>query len=128
MTDYQHPGTAFHGGRTAGRSVLLLSAILFVVRSAPAIAVTFEKETATRHRPTAEVTTYQAPAGVTASPDYRVQAAGHEVFVYGTPAFSLAAFAFSGEAEVAVTVQSPVRKVVIRPTQFSHQQSSGAQL
>ena len=116
MTDYQHPRTAFHGGRTAGRSAWLLPAILFVVRSAPVIAATFEKETATQHRPTAEVATYQAPARVTPSPDYRVQAAGHEVFVHGTPAFSLAAFAFSGEAEVAVTVQSPIRKVVIRPT------------
>ena len=115
MNDDRLRPARLRGWCAACRLALALVAILPLVRSAPAGSATFKQENGTQHGVTAEVTTYEAPTGVTPSPDYRVQAAGHEVFVHGTPTFSLAAFAFSGEVEVTVTVQVPIQNVVIRP-------------
>ena len=65
---------------------------------------------------TAQVVTYPFPRGLPASADYTVRTGGKEIFAWGTPAFSLAAFALTGETEVTVTAIRPFKKVVTRPT------------
>lgn len=62
-----------------------------------------------------EVTAYPFPQGLEPSPDYQVSAGGHAIFVYKTPAFSMATFAVTGEADVEVKVQRPITHPVIRP-------------
>ena len=63
----------------------------------------------------AEVSPYPQAEGLEASPDYQVRADNKGIFVHKTPAFSLATFAFTGDAEVLVDVQRPVKNAVIRP-------------
>ncbi len=62
-----------------------------------------------------EVTAYPSPIGLDASPDYRVRVDNKDIFVLKSPAFSMATFAFTGEAEVVVDVQHQIKNVVIRP-------------
>jgi hypothetical protein len=45
-----------------------------------------------------------------------LRAGGHDIFVHQTPAFSLAAFEFSGDVEVAVAAAVPIESVAIRPS------------
>lgn len=61
------------------------------------------------------VTTYPVPKGMEPSPDYQVTAGGKAVFVYKTPAFSMATFATTGAVDVDVKVQRPIARPVIRP-------------
>jgi len=62
-----------------------------------------------------EATAYPVPKGMEPSPDYQVIAGGKAVFVYKTPAFSMATFAVTGEVDVVVKVQRPISRPVIRP-------------
>ena len=62
-----------------------------------------------------EVTIFPNPQGIKASPDFGVQSENGMVFTYKTPAFSFATFAFSGECEVVVVVNRPIKHPVIRP-------------
>lgn len=63
----------------------------------------------------AEVTAYPVPKGIEPSPDYQLTAGGKSIFVYKTPAFSMATFATTGEADVEVKVQRAITRPVIRP-------------
>jgi len=62
-----------------------------------------------------EVISYPIPTGIEASPDYQVRADQKNIFVYKTPVFSMATFAFTGEVEVVLDVKRPVKHPVIRP-------------
>ena len=62
-----------------------------------------------------EATAYPVHKGMEPSPDYQVIAGGKAVFVYKTPAFSMATFAVTGEVEVVVKVQRPISRPMIRP-------------
>ncbi|MEI7731066.1 MAG: glycosyl hydrolase family 28 protein [Verrucomicrobiota bacterium] len=62
-----------------------------------------------------EVMAYPTPKGIEASPDYQVRANSKNIFVYNTPVFSMATFAFSGEVEVVLDVKRPIKHPVIRP-------------
>jgi len=57
-----------------------------------------------------EVTAYPIPKGMEPSPDYQLTAGGKGIFVYKTPAFSMATFATTGETDVEVKVQRPVTR------------------
>lgn len=114
MTDCQPRGMTLQAAAAAGRCALLVAALLPVVEPVPHV-VASEKEHLAQGGSSA-VIVYPATAGVAASPDYRVEAGGRGVFVQATPAFSLAAFAFSGQVEVVVHVEAPIRTVAIRPT------------
>lgn len=62
-----------------------------------------------------EVIVYPQPKGIEPSADYQVRADNKEVFSYHTPVFSMATFAFSGEADVVVEVKRQIRHPIIRP-------------
>lgn len=67
------------------------------------------------------VTTYPVPREIDPSPDYAVRAGGKAVFVYQSPAFSMATFAVSGGADVVVEPRRPIRQAVVRPLSRSIQ-------
>ena len=66
-------------------------------------------------RALAEVSPYPQAEGIEASPDYQLKADNKGIFVQKTPAFSLATFALTRDAEVLVDVQRPIKNAVIRP-------------
>jgi Glycosyl hydrolases family 28 len=70
---------------------------------------------ATAIRAQAEVMPYPQAKGIEASKDYHVRAGNLDIFVQGTPAFSMATFSFTGGAEVVVEVKRPIKTAVIRP-------------
>ena len=58
---------------------------------------------------------YPVPSGVEPSPDYELRADGKSVFVHASPAFSFASFSLNGRAQMAVRVNRPIKRVVVRP-------------
>ena len=63
----------------------------------------------------ADIITYHYPKKFQASTDYRVTAGNKNIFTYKTPVFSMAAFAFDGEADVVVDVGRPIKHPLVRP-------------
>lgn len=58
---------------------------------------------------------YPTPPGIEPSTDYAVSADGQAVFVHRTPAFSFATFAITGKARIAVRVNRPIKRAIVRP-------------